>query len=81
MATFLSVSRLKPDKLPPYLGVFVDEVLEVVVLRQHRLADDVVEVDTHRWHQGCLRRLRQPRQLLRLLVVLVVKSQTQPQLA
>ncbi len=53
-----------------YLGMLVDEVLEVLVLIEHAFADEAVEVHADDGHQGRLLRVRQPRHLGRLLEIL-----------
>ena len=56
-----------------HLRVAVEEVLEVVLLAQHRLRNDVVVVDARDWRERSLIGHSQPRHLLRLLVVVVVQ--------
>ena len=57
-----------------YLRVGVDVVLEVVVLRQDCLADDWLVGDGADGYEAADVRRRQPRQLLRLLVVLRART-------
>lgn len=56
-----------------YPGVVPDVLLKILVLPEQRLADNVVEVDTPGRRELGMFRFRQPRQLQRLLVVLVVQ--------
>jgi hypothetical protein len=63
-------ATLTPPEERTYLGVAVDVLLEVLLLIQDRFGDDVVVVETQSCHRGSFVYVSQPRDLLRLLVVL-----------
>ena len=60
-----------------YLGMLVNVVLEVVILRQHRLGNDVIKLDRERWEQRCFGRLCYPCELGSLLEILGEKTSSQ----
>ena len=63
--------------LMSYLGMLVNVVLEVVILRQHWLGNDVIKLDRDRWEQRCFGRLCYPCELGGLLEILGEKTLSQ----
>lgn len=57
------------------LAVFVNIIFEVIVLGDNSLRDEWLVIDADGWQQGGAVRLSQPRDLCRLLEVLVLQVQ------